>query len=330
MSNQPYCLDAVLPLIMRDFPRAQILRRSIECFFPDLGTCHVVTPDAEADAARAAFRGGPYEIVPETTLVPEFRSCAKVSGWSRQQLIKLAIADRIRTPFYLTLDADVFLVRLTRAADLVVEGRALAHRTKKQYQPEWYEMAERVLGLPRPSWHHSVTPALFARDAVFALRKHLRARDPLGRRLWRALTQPTRHNRRLAFSRNWRQDLLLKLPWTEYALYHTFLEATGQFERFHQHRDRGLYGNCVWRADDFAAWNPATSFTGERQFFFSVVQSNTGIDPARIAELVDPYLNGYVVSFTIPARERQQEQDPLPPPALPPHNRLTIRPPTAS
>jgi len=33
--------------------------------------------------------------------------------------------------------------------------------------------------------------------------------------------------------RNWREALILHLPWTEYTLYFTFAEAKGMFERLH-------------------------------------------------------------------------------------------------
>ena len=40
-------------------------------------------------------------------------------------LLKLLVARRVHTPFYVTLDSDVFLKRGTNYADLVHQGRAL-------------------------------------------------------------------------------------------------------------------------------------------------------------------------------------------------------------
>ena len=51
-----------------------------------------------------------------------------------------------------------------------------------------------------------------------------------------------------------------------------------------------ISGNWVWSIDQYDSWNPADSFVGERTFYFSVIQSNTGINPDEIWQKVRPYL----------------------------------------
>ena len=111
----------MLPLTVRDLPRARILFRSLETFFEPLATCHVVTPDADVAPVRRQVPGGRYVVMAETEVIPEIgwfwttaRLRAKlrlagppIHGWFVQQLVKLAMWERIATPFYLTLDADV-------------------------------------------------------------------------------------------------------------------------------------------------------------------------------------------------------------------------------
>ena len=106
-----HLLDAVLPLKVEDYERSKILRRSLELFFNDLRICWVVTPDKDYDELKSHFREHNYCVVPESSLVPEFRFFRNVSGWYKQQLIKLAIAERIETDFYLTLDSDVICIK---------------------------------------------------------------------------------------------------------------------------------------------------------------------------------------------------------------------------
>ena len=287
-------LDAVLPLTATDVQRAQILFRTLDEFFSSLGTCHVVVPDAELAAVRDQLPRGSYEAVAESEVIPEigwFRGTARlrsklhlvgppIHGWFVQQLVKLAIADRIGTPFYLTLDADVLCVRPTGYRDLVRDGRALV-QTAPPNHPEWNDDAERVLGLPRSPRQYAVTPALFSRDVVRALTRHLEGRvDPRLRRLGARL--PAGRARGVAAS--WRSFLLRNLPWTEYALYFTFAEQTGVLDRYHLlSGEDALYGNCVWIEGQFDDWRPAPAHP------FSVVQSATRVSPLRVWEKLEPY-----------------------------------------
>ena len=250
-------LDAILPLAARDLDRAQILFRSLERFFKSLGTLWVVVPDAERERVPVPFG----EVVVDSEVVPEVRAVSPAPhGWHLQQLVKLAIAERVASPFYLTLDADVICVRPTRYDDLVRDGRALAQVTPPHH-PEWNDDAERVLGLPRSERQYGVTPALLSRGGVLELQRHLGA--------------------------DWRGRLLRELPWTEYALYHTFLEGIGQWTRHHvSGGDRCIYGNSVWIGSQWPGWQPK----GDGRYFFSVVQSATRVPAADVLERVERHL----------------------------------------
>jgi hypothetical protein len=260
-------LDAVLPLRAADCERAQILFRSLESLFEPLGTCWVVAPDGEVDAVRAHVPAESYVVLRDSDVIPEiyrFRIAARVRarlrlvgpllhGWYVQQLVKLAIANRVATPFYLTLDADVICVRPTRYEDLVVGGRALV-QTSPPNHPEWNDDAERVLGLPRSGRQYGVTPAVLSVDAVHTLAAHLGGAG-------------------------WRRFLLERLPWTEYALYHTFLEQTGLHDTYHVLAGHDVvYSNSVWMESEFDAWDPAATRSP-----FCVVQSATRIPPERVS-----------------------------------------------
>lgn len=294
-------LDAVLPLTAHDVERAQILFRSLEAFFEPLGTCHVVVPDEEVAVVRPRVPGERYAVVAESDVVPEiswFRNTARIRarlrivgppihGWFVQQLVKLAAADRVQTPFYLTLDADVVCVRPTRYEDLVPGGRALV-QTSPPNHPEWNDDAARVLGLPRSGRQYAVTPALLRGDAVAALARHLAGRvDPRAREL--ALWLPRGRPRQIVAS--WRSYLLRRLPWTEYAVYGTFVEATGLFDRYHVlGGDHAIYGNGVWIESQFDEWDAEATFNRRDGFCFTVVQSATRIPPERVWAKVEPHL----------------------------------------
>jgi hypothetical protein len=294
-------LDAVLPLAASDADRAQILFRSLERFFEPLRTCFVVVPDRELATVRGRIPRGRYELVPESDVIPEIRwfwAMARmraklrlvgppIHGWFVQQLVKLAVAERVETPFYVTLDADVLCVRETRYDDLVRGGRGLV-QTSPPNHPEWNDDAERVLGLPRSGRQYGVTPALLHRDAVGALERHLERRV---RRRVQQISGRMPHRVPRDILASWRSYLLRSLPWTEYAVYHTFLEQTGLFDRYHVLAgEDAIYGHSIWMESQFDEWDPARTFDGDGGFCFTVVQSATRIPPDRVLTKVAPHL----------------------------------------
>ncbi len=290
-------LDAVLPLTLADLARFRILARSIEANFTDLARCWVVVPDHQADSMRIAMPHARFVVVPETEVVPELAG-SKVKGWYKQQLVKLAMADRVTSDYYLLFDADVICARPIRRHDLFRQGKAYCHRYQNSNHACWYHWAERVLELPRSGWVHGVTPTILSREAVQELAAHLNRQSPRPGRFWPKLwaqlpawaggPRPWRSDHEDAG--RWRRVLLDSLPWTEYSLYFTFLEATGRFERYHIPVKRSLCGDCIWRTGSFADWNP-TLPRPYRQPPFIVVQSIAKIPPEQILERIEPLLH---------------------------------------
>jgi uncharacterized protein DUF6492 len=284
-------VEAVLPLALPDLERfLNILLPSLETFGDFLSKLWVVTAWRAADEIAQTCSGlKPHgfdlEVLSELTVVPELILGRKSSGWFRQQLVKLAIVDRISSDFFLSLDADVVCTRKCRVEDLIPDGRALLQREPVAAKPVWYGWSSKVLGVRVPRVGASVTPNMFSVEALRLLRTHLEERIP---RPW--LTGGRAVNRLGVPIRPWVAYLVRHLPWTEYSLYVTFLEAKGLTDRYHRSTE-WLSGNNVWSRDQFELWDPEKSFGPEGQFLFSVIQSNTGIAPERVASLVRPHID---------------------------------------
>jgi hypothetical protein len=299
-------MDAVLPLTLRDVERARLLLRSLERRFERLGTLWVVCPDGQAAAIEAALAplkpSQELRVEREGQLVPELALAPRLRGWFRQQLIKLAIHERVESDFYLTLDADVICTRRVAPECLAPDGLGLCHVIPRDLHADWYRGSEAVLGLSNAlrGGLHAVTPAVLNRHAVAELAEYLETRADRGRfaRGLRGLRQRllflrARRGQDARFSR-WRLLLTAGAPWTEYALYYTFLEATGRFERFHRYSAACIYDveRSVWYADrrDFGVWDPEPSFRGFGPPWFVVVQSNTRIAPVDVQRKLGRYL----------------------------------------
>lgn len=292
--------DAVLPLKFSDYERFQILNASLQKFVRDLRKLFIIVPDNEVGLFRTKIDDIRYEIISETAVVPEFRLFRNYPGWNKQQLIKLSVAGIVETDFYLTLDADVICVRPISFSDLIRNGRSYCFRHSLENSDEifkqWYRIAERLLKIEHAEYHHDVTPVVLSSEAVLKLQHHLVRASRKSRvgfrkhdlKFW-GINVLTKILPGISFA-EWRLYLLKNRQWTEYSLYFSFLEAFGLFEKYHFLLDSRISGNSVWHIDQYDSWNPAKSFLGARAFYFSVIQSNTGIDPAEIWQKVRPFL----------------------------------------
>ncbi len=291
-------LDAVLPLTLKDYERFRILSYSIKRFFECLNTLWIVTKNDEYKELSAKIDDSNYHVMPEEEIIPELKLYKLIVrpvvsvrlrkntqlGWYVQQLVKMGIAPTIETDFYLTLDADVICLRPVRYSDLVQNGRAIVNTTNEDWHPDWYKSAEKVLGLPRSGITHGVTPAILSKKAMISLHDYLSSRSNI---FFRALSRAARSGslvENLAMS--WRSYLLRNLPWTEYALYNTYLEAMNLFEEFHFHG--GPYAiydtyNSVWDKVNACDWDPGRL---NENSFFTVVESYSGLTPEYIMKRI--------------------------------------------
>ena len=291
-------MDAVLPLTRRDISRATILFRSLEKFFDGLGTVLVVVPK-EAEPATQELRFPTrfkVDVRLELEMVPEFTDFPRVRGWYKQQLLKLAAHAHVSSPFYLTLDADVVATRPVSPDKLVRDGRAMSHVIPRDDHPDWYRQTARFLGKPlcRTGILHAVTPAVLSTDGVRHLATSMSKR--FANAEWsKALPGLRQRWARFRGGRGWRTYLLAGLPWTEYALYYSFLELEGLYERYHLESEDCIYDveGSLWKSDasSFAdGWDPSALFTGHGPPYFAVLQSNMGIPPHKIAERLQPHI----------------------------------------
>lgn len=295
-------MDAVLPLIQRDVPRAQILFASLERFFEGLGTIFIVVPDAQRSAIEAALpsSGLTLVVLDESAVAPELACYPRIGGWYKQQLIKLAIADRVDSDFYMTFDGDVVATRTVSPARLCPRGKAPCYVIEHDLHPRWYRRTGHLIERPlvREGIVHNVTPAVLARGGVRLLAEHFESRFDEGRwargtRAWHQRVARIRFGRRPRVA-GWRLFLAAGLPWTEYALYYSFLEAHGYFDTFHERVDTCIYDieRSVWKLDgpEFETWSAAPVFEGEGPPYFVVLQSNTHIPAETVREKLAGYL----------------------------------------
>ena len=296
----------------QDLDRVYLLLATFERFFDqsDLDQFVIITPAQDLARVRRALRG--RLSAPHTSVLDEREICPELGrdpstlavwpnpnkGWVRQQLIKLAISRYVSTPFYMTLDSDVLFVRDFCADSLIAKGRAVLNmQTKKDYDALYreavvarsisirrsrYRAVERILKCTRhpkylDRWYGE-TPVLLNAELVRNLALHIQEKYELP----------------------WRDALLENLPWTEYALYFSFIEQQGALE------DKYLPGGAntllrltdsLWQPEDdyitprnLENWEVASVFARNDEGIAIVIQSYLGYPVDEIARKIAPFL----------------------------------------
>lgn len=271
-------IDAVMPLVAKDIERFGNLRSTLDKFHSPIRKILVVTPRHDDFVIRGTIGSDKrFEVIAEEELVPALGKTqyAGVTGWWRQQLIKLAISVRIETEFYLTLDADCLIVRDLDMPDFVKDGKGIVEMIGPEYHDEWYKKSGEVLEVTgRPPQTIMVTPFLFSKKLMSLLQE----------RLFSLMRKND------ASRVTWQEYLLSRFGWTEYSLYHLFGHSIGKFDEFHYVSDHSLFGNCVWSLADIATWDVSKCFVEGRTFMFTVVQSNTGLSASWVKDKIAPYV----------------------------------------
>ncbi len=296
-------ISAVLPLKVTgsyggdDLNRAHILFRSLQRFAePGLfDAFYVVVPAPEVEQVREAFarwQGLGIEVVSENELVPELARYPKMRGWRKQQVVKLAIANRIRTRFYITFDADVICLKPLRESDLVIGNRALMQYEQRAQHPKWWKASARLLRMSPnvgdPAVGATVTPALLSVDLCKAVMTALAPAK--GRGSWvdalGSLHDP-------ADPRNWRISRFLMLRWTEYSLYYLCAHKVGRLDEFHVTAGTPSVPQLMLIHDShpFETWDVAHSFGDANPGLFCVVGSKSGLRPQEVWEKVGPFID---------------------------------------
>lgn len=175
-------LTAVLPLRVgaqrktSDLDRFErLLLPSFRRFWqgPDQLEFLLLVPPADVDCVRAriALGGGfPIRVLSEDAVCP---SLSGRLGWYKQQILKLAAARIVPTPWYLTLDADVMLRRAVSADELVRDGRAVFHSERAAYHWKWWMASRAILRSPvqldPETRTMGVTPEVLHRETALEL-----------------------------------------------------------------------------------------------------------------------------------------------------------------
>jgi hypothetical protein len=279
--------QAILPLALRnlkrrgDLERAGLLIESLAKHWRDPKSLQVliVSPERDAELLRSSLpRFGNIELSvrAEGDFFPAFSRFYMMTGWYRQQMVKLHVPAKLGFGGYLTLDSDVCCVGDFDATTFIEQGRALSRWEPKRHHT-WWESAADIVGVPYDARAHglSVTPNILHGDLARQALEYFQ-------------TGPVDAMTSLGL---WVVRRLGSVPWTEYSLYTSVAELKGNLFDYHVHwdpcyfHDTQLFSEhtCVWGADDFERLVKLPSGTDPGGKFI-IVQSHARIPLERVRD----------------------------------------------
>lgn len=232
------------------------------------------------------------ELLPDS----KYKDLTLWPGWTRQQVVKLACASVITTPFYLVLDADIFAARHAHALDLFVTDpcdvtahhvcdtqQQTSYRCKNDCYPmageeedwhmRWWRNSAQTLQLDVSfDWELAigVTPQILATDISLQLGQYITHRFQVDS--WVAYLLEVFADRN---QRNWdaNHELQHDPAWTEYSIYYVFAQHAGVFEKYHVSAPV-LQFNAIWTLEQYEQWDPCKDTFDFDYGYLSLVQSN--------------------------------------------------------
>jgi len=286
--------QAILPLALRqlkrrgDLGRAGLLIESLSRHWRDSRALQllIVAPSSAAQLLRTSLPRFPnieVSVRPESDFFPAFSRFYLMTGWYRQQMVKLHVPAQLGFGGYLTLDSDVACVGDFDSRTFVHEGRALSRWEPKRHH-EWWQHAAEIVGVPYDAKTHglSVTPNILHGQLAAQTLKHFSA-GPFD-----AMTS-------LGL---WVYRKLGTIAWTEYSLYTSVAELRGNLLDYHVHWDPCYFSDTqlfsehtsVWGADDFERLVKLPNGTNPRGKFI-IVQSHARIPLERVRDYCLSFAN---------------------------------------
>ena len=180
-------ISLVLPVTLDDLSRCAILLKSLSLIaVGEVAEMYIFVPDRQRSIMEAALSGFfdalsfNISIIAESALFYH-KSKADSFPYAIQMAIKLLAAKRIKTEYYLTLDADMVLLQPLRVDNIIyfaeesnlinhgLDGnrkRALYdHEERFLFHPNWWSGSEELLNMRNEKSHlqgFGVTPSLLS------------------------------------------------------------------------------------------------------------------------------------------------------------------------
>lgn len=253
---------------INDLDRAvQFLIPSIEKFFclDKLYEFIIISPECELNEVKSKIKSDKikftfYNDHQVSPVLPEY-------GWFKQQVIKLAIFDKVKTDHYMLFDADMFLTRkVNYEPDLFIDGKPLCNASQYKTHHSWWIETTKLFKMYRYYDPEAIGPDLTPMIMNCSIvRQALGKLTSIYEKDWTLVLYDT------AGFVNADNDIAP--VWHEYGIYFVYLMTWHDiFDYYHGYSY--FVGNSVWNGESEVTNEFIDSMFGSENSFVSVIQSN--------------------------------------------------------
>ena len=214
----------------------------------------------------------------------EHAELSHASGWLRQQILKILVAQHVHTTHYLTLDSDLICRRVSGLSDLLLpSGRALVNTEMQKDYYSLYVDAFADLEFARKTLRYRGAAKVLHYDRGNSLRWHFYGETPtmLKTHLVEALIM---HLQGVSDD-SWIFTLMHTSNWSEYSLYFQYIEMTDQLES-HYH----LVGADHILDLSRSIWHPSDVYRKERTYSVGGLLSDCSANEGGIFVAIQSWL----------------------------------------
>jgi hypothetical protein len=182
-------LDVAIPFFERDLCKLKYTAKSISKFDPNhfLGNVYLMWVSVEPFWKYQKEIDEIKDLISQTRQVflldfSQKMRDANIPGWHAQQIVKLKVASRIGSDFYLVLDSKNTFIRQITADTFFTkcnQGRIQAEFPGDgipSYHRDWYNRSAAALGVDPPAdgyWPGSITPVVIHKQLVLDILDHI-------------------------------------------------------------------------------------------------------------------------------------------------------------
>lgn len=246
-----------------------ILLPSIEHFFnlDDISDFFIIYHESEYEILTEKLYKFTEKLniifVNENDIIIDLNTFSRLSGWKKQQLLKLEISKLCKTKSYITLDSDLFMIKNCSIKDLLKgENKYIYNISSFECHKKWWVSSCKLLDYDLESMKDKldfgVTPSILITDIVSKLLNTLDLQT---------------------------YDIFLLQDfyhWTEYTLYWSYVVNNNYDIYYNKNNKEPLYGYSIWFKPDNdisieEIVNEIIDKNKNTNSFFSLVQSTSNL-----------------------------------------------------
>lgn len=184
-----------------EISRLTLQREMFELFCPD-ARIWLICPRRDTQGIKNVLGTGMYTYLEDEEVLKHRH---RNGGWMTQQMIKLEMSRHVTTPFFITLDSDVFPTRRLLPSYFVRNNRGLFNYRKSDNP--YVNEAVGVFDTPGVETLWEVTPLVYSRNA------------------WRTILD--------YIGPDWHERLSVLKDWREHAVYQHGMRDLGLLDKYH-------------------------------------------------------------------------------------------------